>query len=88
MNLETGQRELVGDFPGMTFAPRFSPDGQRVVMSMRGGRQLEHLEMDLRSAPEAPADARHLHRHEPQLHARTDARSCSKRIATAPRSST
>ena len=25
MNLETGKRELVGDFPGMTFAPRFSP---------------------------------------------------------------
>jgi TolB protein len=25
MNLETGRRELVGDFPGMTFAPRFSP---------------------------------------------------------------
>jgi TolB protein len=29
LQIETGQRELVGNFPGMTFAPRFSPDGQR-----------------------------------------------------------
>ncbi len=33
LQLETGQRELVGNFPGMTIAPRFSPDGQKVVMS-------------------------------------------------------
>ncbi len=32
-NLQTGEREIVGDFPGMTFAPRFSPDSQSVVMS-------------------------------------------------------
>ncbi len=32
-NLLTGEREIVGDFPGMTFAPRFSPDSQSVVMS-------------------------------------------------------
>jgi TolB protein len=50
MNLETGKRELVGDFPGMTFAPRFSPDGQRVVMSLGtpDGRSSIY-EMDLRS---------------------------------------
>jgi TolB protein len=50
MNLETGRRELVGDFPGMTFAPRFSPDGQRVVMSLGtpDGRSSIY-EMDLRT---------------------------------------
>ena len=35
LQLETGQREVVGNFPGMTFAPRFSPDGQRVIMSLQ-----------------------------------------------------
>ncbi|CEJ88650.1 Protein tolB precursor [Hyphomicrobium sp. GJ21] len=50
MNLESGRRELVGDFPGMTFAPRFSPDGQRVVMSLGtpDGRSSIY-EMDLRT---------------------------------------
>ncbi len=50
MNLETGQRELVGDFPGMTFAPRFSPDGQKVVMSLgTPDGQSSIYEMDLRT---------------------------------------
>ena len=26
-------QEVVGDFPGMTFAPRFSPDGKKIIMS-------------------------------------------------------
>ena len=34
LNIETGQRRLVGNFPGMTFAPRFSPDGGQLVMSL------------------------------------------------------
>ena len=37
LQLETGQRELIGNIPGMSFAPRFSPDGGKVVMSI--GRQ-------------------------------------------------
>jgi TolB protein len=49
MNLDNGQREMVGDFPGMTFAPRFSPDGQRVVMSLQSEADSSIYEMDLRS---------------------------------------
>ena len=28
-NVDSGRRELLGNFPGMSFAPRFSPDGPR-----------------------------------------------------------
>jgi TolB protein len=49
MRLDSGQKETVGDFPGMTFAPRFSPDGQRLVMSLQQGGGSSILEMDLRS---------------------------------------
>jgi TolB protein len=50
LQIETGQRELVGNFPGMTFAPRFSPDGQRVIMSLlRDDGNSNIFAMDLRS---------------------------------------
>jgi TolB protein len=49
LNIETGQREVVGNFPGMTFAPRFSPDGQRIVMSLTQGTSSNLYAMDLRS---------------------------------------
>lgn len=49
LQLETGQRELVGNFPGMTFAPRFSPDGQKVIMSLQQDGNANIYTMDLRS---------------------------------------
>ncbi|WP_213773651.1 Tol-Pal system beta propeller repeat protein TolB [Bradyrhizobium sp. dw_78] len=49
LNIETGQREIVGNFPGMSFAPRFSPDGQRVIMSLQQGGNANLFVMDLRS---------------------------------------
>ena len=48
-NVETGQREIVGNFPGMSFSPRFSPDGQRVIMSLQQGGNSNLFVMDLRS---------------------------------------
>ncbi len=50
LQIETGQRELVGNFPGMTFAPRFSPDGQKIVMSLlRDDGNSNIFAMDLRT---------------------------------------
>ena len=50
-NIDTGQKEIVGDFPNMSFAPRFSPDGQKVIMSLESedGRNANIFELDLRS---------------------------------------
>ena len=50
LQIETGQREIVANFPNMTFAPRFSPDGQRVIMSLlRDDGNSNIFAMDLRS---------------------------------------
>jgi TolB protein len=48
-NIETGQREIVGNFPGMSFSPRFSPDGRRVIMSLQQGGNSNLYVMDLLS---------------------------------------
>ncbi|HUI13461.1 MAG TPA: Tol-Pal system beta propeller repeat protein TolB [Xanthobacteraceae bacterium] len=48
-NIDTGQREVVGNFPGMSFSPRFSPDGQSVIMSLQQGANSNIFVMDLRS---------------------------------------
>jgi TolB protein len=48
-NTETQQREIVGNFPNMTFSPRFMPDGQHVIMSLQQGANSNLFVMDLRS---------------------------------------
>jgi TolB protein len=40
---------MVGNFPGMSFSPRFAPDGQRVIMSLQHGANSNLYVMDLRS---------------------------------------
>ena len=49
MNIETLQREIVSNFPGMSFSPRFSPDSQRVIFSLQHGGNSNLFVMDLRS---------------------------------------
>ncbi|WP_158807692.1 Tol-Pal system beta propeller repeat protein TolB [Beijerinckia sp. L45] len=49
MNIETGQKEAVGNFPGMTFAPRFAPEGEKIIMSLSEGSSSNLYTMDLQS---------------------------------------
>ncbi|WDI32387.1 Tol-Pal system beta propeller repeat protein TolB [Hyphococcus flavus] len=46
-NIETGEQEQLGTFRGMTFAPRFSPDGRQVIMSMERNGNSDVFKMDL-----------------------------------------
>ena len=47
LDIETGVQEVVGDFPGMTFAPRFSPDGKKIIMSFAEDGNSDIYTMDL-----------------------------------------
>ncbi len=49
INLETGSRQVVGNFPDMTSSPRFAPDGQKIVMSLQQGGNANIFTMDLGS---------------------------------------
>jgi TolB protein len=47
LDIETGIQEVVGNFPGMTFAPRFSPDGKKIIMSFAKDGNSDIYTMDL-----------------------------------------
>jgi len=47
LDIETGIQEVVGKFPGMTFAPRFSPDGKKIIMSFAKDGNSDIYTMDL-----------------------------------------
>ena len=47
LDIQTGIQEVVGDFPGMTFAPRFSPDGNKIIMSLAREGNSDIYVMDL-----------------------------------------
>ena len=47
LDIETGLQEVVGDFPGMTFAPRFSPNGNKIIMSFAKDGNSDIYTMDL-----------------------------------------
>ncbi len=49
LDIETGKQEVVGNFPGMTFAPRFSPDGKKIIMSFAKDGNSDIFTMDLES---------------------------------------
>ncbi|MGL4494495.1 MAG: Tol-Pal system beta propeller repeat protein TolB [Beijerinckiaceae bacterium] len=47
--LESNQREAVGNFQGMSFSPRFSPQGNRLIMSLQQGSASNIYAYDLGS---------------------------------------
>ena len=49
LDIETGVQEVVGNFPGMTFAPRFSPDGKKIIMSFAKDGNSDIYTMDVNS---------------------------------------
>jgi len=49
LDLARGAREVVGNFPGMSFSPRFSPDGRRIIMSLEQGGNANIYTMDVQS---------------------------------------
>ncbi|MFD2676098.1 Tol-Pal system beta propeller repeat protein TolB [Camelimonas lactis] len=49
LNIDTGQRQMVGNFPDMTSSPRFSPNGQSIVLSLQQGGNANIYLMNLGS---------------------------------------
>lgn len=48
-NIATGLHRLLGNFLGMSFAPRFTPDGESIIMSIAMDGKTDIFEMNLKS---------------------------------------
>jgi len=48
-NWQTGKERMLGQFDGMSFAPRFSPDGTKAIMSASHKGNAEIYELDLKN---------------------------------------
>ncbi|MEO8714537.1 MAG: Tol-Pal system protein TolB, partial [Acetobacteraceae bacterium] len=49
LDLANGRQSPLGEFDGMTFAPRFSPDGSRVIMAVAHGSGSDIVVVDVAS---------------------------------------
>ena len=49
LDIESGRQTLVGNFPGMTFAPVFSPDSSKLLFSYANEGKTNIFEMDLKT---------------------------------------
>jgi len=58
LDIETGRRELLGDFPGMTYAPHLSPDGKSLILTMerRGNSDVYVMDLTSRSTTRLTTD--------------------------------
>ncbi len=52
-NIDSGQTAVLGEFQGMTFAPRFAPDGNRVIFSVSQNGLSDIWTYDVRSRAQA-----------------------------------
>ena len=70
VDLDSGQQRPLLPGDAMSFAPRYSPDGSRIVFSMMIGANSDIYVVGRERRPSAAADHRTGHRHRPELLAR------------------
>jgi TolB protein len=58
LDIETGRREILGNFPNLTISPRFSPDGTKLIFSMvkRGNSDIYVMDLKSRSTQRLTTD--------------------------------